>query len=767
MARDAGARSIVALGAGILVAVPVLSAVYMVQPDNFSLYQPLVVGALWLGRARPPGFAALVRRPRACWPDSRRCPATTDCSSSARSGWPSCGTAGAPTGTTPRLVRPSRWRPRWRASACSSSSWPRGGCASSTSSDRSRHRPPRARSSSSATSGNGTASRRRRRSTTCSAWASGPFSLTRIGGLVAALMIYMTLVAGFVLAPFMVIGGWARRRSIDFGPFFVYAALLFAFSALVSAVHVPGGTFIHSAVALAPHSYILALEGIAIAVGWIAARRHDVGPGIGDCASSAARPSRSRSGPPSLGACSSISAWADGRTKFQQVARGPSTRRALAPATASCRSTRRARSTGPVGAGWSWSTTRSGPSRSSPAPTTSDWLVLDRADSVAAVAPILDGAARPAWLGEPILTEGSPTRLAVYPVVAGTMSRVAKPPCRRSRLRRRARSSGPSSPPRSSSRSPRTRPTTSAWRATSSEGRGLVSDALWSYGTPPLVFPRPAFEVWLPLPSLLAALPMLLLGHDLRGGPAHERAHRRASSRSSPGGSPPTSRTSAACRSGPARRWRARHRADQRGRTCRWSSIPPCPTRPCCSPPSPSGRLLAHDPHRARPARSRGRCSTRGSSALGVLIGLAALTRNEAVWIGARLGGHRLARAARRSWRSGPAHRRGRRGRAFIVFAPWAVRNLAEFGSPLPGQAITNACSCTGFDIFAWNDPPTLDRYLALGLGRTRRAAPGRPRPQPRQCPVLLGLPISLIGLAGAARGRSATARSGPWSCSA
>ena len=71
----------------------------------------------------------------------------------------------------------------------------------------------------------------------------------------------------------MVIGGWARRRSDDFGPFFVYAALLFAFSALVSAVHVPGGTFIHSAVALAPYSYILALEGIALAVGWVAARR--------------------------------------------------------------------------------------------------------------------------------------------------------------------------------------------------------------------------------------------------------------------------------------------------------------------------------------------------------------------------------------------------------------------------------------------------------------------------------------------------------------
>ena len=44
------------------------------------------------------------------------------------------------------------------------------------------------------------------------------------------------------------------------------------------------------------------------------------------------------------------------------------------------------------------------------------------------------------------------------------------------------------------------------------EGRGLVSDALWSYATPPLVFPRPAFEVWLPLPTFLAAIPMAIFG---------------------------------------------------------------------------------------------------------------------------------------------------------------------------------------------------------------------------------------------------------------
>ena len=42
------------------------------------------------------------------------------------------------------------------------------------------------------------------------------------------------------------------------------------------------------------------------------------------------------------------------------------------------------------------------------------------------------------------------------------------------------------------------------------EGRGLVSDALWSYGTPPLEFPRAAFEVWLPLPTFLAAIPMAI-----------------------------------------------------------------------------------------------------------------------------------------------------------------------------------------------------------------------------------------------------------------
>ena len=49
IARDAKASNLVAVGAGFLVAVPLLSLVYMVQPDNFSLYQPLVAASLWMG----------------------------------------------------------------------------------------------------------------------------------------------------------------------------------------------------------------------------------------------------------------------------------------------------------------------------------------------------------------------------------------------------------------------------------------------------------------------------------------------------------------------------------------------------------------------------------------------------------------------------------------------------------------------------------------------------------------------------------------------
>ena len=68
----------------------------------------------------------------------------------------------------------------------------------------------------------------------------GPLLLSRLGGLVAALFIFSVLVGVLVLVPFMVAGAWRRRGDATFGPFLGYAVLLFAFSAIVSAVHVPG-----------------------------------------------------------------------------------------------------------------------------------------------------------------------------------------------------------------------------------------------------------------------------------------------------------------------------------------------------------------------------------------------------------------------------------------------------------------------------------------------------------------------------------------------
>ncbi len=101
----------------------------------------------------------------------------------------------------------------------------------------------------------------------------GPFLASRLGGLIAALSIFAVLPLVVVLAPLALAGAWSRRRDSRFSPFLVYAFTLFAFSGLVFAVHVPQGTFIHSAVALLPHTFVLVVVGVQVVVGWAARRR--------------------------------------------------------------------------------------------------------------------------------------------------------------------------------------------------------------------------------------------------------------------------------------------------------------------------------------------------------------------------------------------------------------------------------------------------------------------------------------------------------------
>lgn len=101
----------------------------------------------------------------------------------------------------------------------------------------------------------------------------GTLAMSRIGGLLAALGLFGLLPLAVVLAPFAAIGAWVRRRDAAFRPFFVYAAALFAVTALFFPVLVPHGTFLHASAALVPHTFLLVVVGIAAAVPWVAQRR--------------------------------------------------------------------------------------------------------------------------------------------------------------------------------------------------------------------------------------------------------------------------------------------------------------------------------------------------------------------------------------------------------------------------------------------------------------------------------------------------------------
>ncbi len=245
------------------------------------------------------------------------------------------------------------------------------------------------------------------------------------------------------------------------------------------------------------------------------------------------------------------------------------------------------------------------------------------------------------------------------------------------------------------------------------EGHGLTSDALWSYHTPPLEFPRPAFEVWLPLPTFLAAIPMALLGGTFQAAQVSSVLVGAIV---------------------PVLAWRlgadaAIERGLSLGRTRVLAlgagltsavylplvlhSALPDSTMPFAALALGACVLM---PRLLRNA-DRLRLTDPRLIGLGLLIGLTALTRNEAVFVGFAwlvavwltpiLDNRRKVALV-----AVPA------AVALAIFAPWMIRDWVEFGNPLPGQALSNALSVTGSDIFAWNDPPTLSRYLAEGPGR-------------------------------------------------
>ena len=86
---------------------------------------------------------------------------------------------------------------------------------------------------------------------------------------------------------------------------------------------------------------------------------------------------------------------------------------------------------------------------------------------------------------------------------------------------------------------------------------------------------------------------------------------------------------------------------------------------------------------------------------------------------------------------------------AVIVVAPWLIRQAITFGSPLPGQAITNAWAITGLEIFAWKQPATLATYLAAGPAVWIGDRIGGFLHNLVSVLVLPGMPIAAVGVAG------------------
>ena len=408
IARDAKASPTVALGAGLLTAIPGLSLVYMVQPDNFSLYQPLVAGALWMaarGLKGDPrsfvaagllaGLATLSRNDGVLvlavivltflydrwrrWRELRGPAGWTE--RPIRRAVPVTALAGA-VALFALAVGP--WYLRQLATF--------GSLSPSTASGKVLFIRDIGEWNSIDTPAN-------------LSWflgqGLGPLVASRVGGLIAAITIYSVLVGVLLLIPPMLVGAWHRRRSADFGPYLAYAGLLFAFSALVSAVHVPGGTFIHSAVALAPHGYILALEGIAVAVAWVAARRAAWRPAaatrlftsvfVGFALLAAG-----------FGAVSVHGTWAARKDRMDAVAAALD--QAGAPATDRLMSI--------DASGYRYAAGRPGVVLvNDPLATIHRvaqaydvrWLILERDEGVASTGPILDGTALPDWLDAPIV----------------------------------------------------------------------------------------------------------------------------------------------------------------------------------------------------------------------------------------------------------------------------------------------------------------------------------------------------------------------------
>jgi hypothetical protein len=244
-------------------------------------------------------------------------------------------------------------------------------------------------------------------------------------------------------------------------------------------------------------------------------------------------------------------------------------------------------------------------------------------------------------------------------------------------------------------------------------GRGLVVDLAWSYATPPLVLPRPAFDLWQPLASLIAAPFTALTGSPLVGAQipgvllgalAAPLAWAIAGRAAGELGLPAVRGGAVALTAGllvalaPLLVIQAAEPDSSVPFTllalaaCWWM-----PSALAERPPSRLQRVVA-----------------------GTAMGLAYLARQEALAL--VLAYVALAWWMERREHSGARATIARVGFtlavAALVVVPWLVRQASTWQASPFGQALENAWFSAQTDVFAWAQHPTLASYLDLGLQR-------------------------------------------------
>ena len=424
IARDAGSRPTAALAAGVLVAIPGAVTVFMAQPETFGIVMPLVAATLWAasrglrGDGRAFALAGLLAGVMAL---------------TRNDGVLLLGTLG--------LI----WivdRLRWWRSRSGKRAW-----------SHVEDRPPISLiagllavglflivigpwwfrqlavfGSISPTSTSGAALWIREfrewnsiiaepSLATFLAQGPGPILASRLAGLTSALGIFAVLVSSVILVPFLVLGAMVQRSNRAYHPWFAYTFVIFAGATLLYPVHVPGGTFIHSAIGLLPHAAILSVEGILAFARFLARRRRRWNP---DTAGSVFL----------WGIVALVVATAVvfGGPVIRQWEAAREPRIALAAELDRLAVPRDDRILSIDAAGIKYWTSRAGlvtPDdpieviESVAIAYDARWLVIERSDAAAALGPVLAGA-RPGWIGPPVFeypsADGGLPRLALFPV---------------------------------------------------------------------------------------------------------------------------------------------------------------------------------------------------------------------------------------------------------------------------------------------------------------------------------------------------------------